>query len=136
MPHFSEWSAQEEFAPASTSAGEARAFVRRELGTQALSYLTGDIELVVSELVTNAVLHARTSLVVVIAGTPGCVTLTVHDGSWNIPVMRVAEPSDTGGRGMSIVAACSTGWGTTIDVEGHKSVWATFGTPTTTAGVI
>lgn len=131
MPHLSEWSAQQEFSPKVTSAGDARAFVGHHLRRHALGYLIDDIELVVSELVTNAVLHARTSLLVVITANPGCVKLTVHDGSGSLPVWRTAEPSDTGGRGMSIVDACSTEWGTVCDIEGHKSVWASFDTKIT-----
>lgn len=120
------WSAQEEFAPDLLSAHQARAFVSHQLRLHHLDYLAADAELVVSELVTNAVLHARTHLVVSISQSPQRVRLAVHDNSPSFPVPRDAEPTDAGGRGMSLVEAYSTEWGTTRNAQGHKSVWATF----------
>ena len=129
MPHHhSAWHAQQEFAPGKLSARHARAFVTDQLDLHRLEYLVDDATLVVSELVTNAVLHARTHLVVAISELPRSVRLAVHDNSDALPVMARADIDRTSGRGMTIVDACATEWGTERDADGHKCVWATFST--------
>ena len=130
MPHHHTWHAEQEFAPGLLSARHARTFVADQLRTHRLDYLVEDATLVVSELVTNAVLHARTHLVVAIAGLPPGVRLAVHDNSGTLPVLGHAEADHTSGRGMTIVDSCATDWGTDRDAQGHKSVWATFATRT------
>lgn len=128
MPHPPAWHAEQEFAPGLLSACHARTFVSDQLGSHRLNYLIEDATLVVSELVTNAVLHAKTHLVVVIDELPQWVRLAVHDNSSTLPVMGHAEPDHTSGRGMTIVDSCATAWGTDRDAQGRKSVWATFAT--------
>jgi hypothetical protein len=91
-----------------------------------LPYLVDDIRLVVSELVTNSVLHARTALTVKIQAMPACVMLTVHDESPSTPVTGVATVDATGGRGMDVVEQVSSDWGVTPGIRGDKSVWASF----------
>ncbi len=126
MPHPPAWHAEQEFAPGKLSARHARAFITDQLDRHRLDHLVDDATLVVSELVTNAVLHARTHLVVAISELPLGVRMVVHDNSDALPVMGRADTDRTGGRGMTIVDACATEWGTDCDTEGHKSVWATF----------
>ena len=48
--------------PAGASVGEARRFVTALLAERGLEHLQDDATLAVSELVTNAVLHARTTI--------------------------------------------------------------------------
>lgn len=122
------WQAEQEFAPGLLSARHARSFVADQLGMHRLDYLADNATLVVSELVTNAVLHARTHLVVVISELPRWVRLAVHDNSSTLPVMGRAEVDDTSGRGMTIVDSCASDWGTERDAQGRKCVWATFAT--------
>src|SRR5687768_8027247 len=85
------WSNEMRFAPASTSPAEARAFVERHLAHHELRYLVDDIRLVVSELVTNAVVHAITPIRVKIQELPFCVKLTVYDESADVPVLRLDQ---------------------------------------------
>lgn len=120
------WSHETRFTPVTTSASEARAFVRLHLHEHHLPYLVDDIRLVVSELVTNSVLHARTPLTVTIQAMPACVMLTVHDESPSTPVTAVRNMDATGGRGMDVVEQCSSDWGVTPGIKGDKSVWASF----------
>jgi len=85
-----------------------------------------DLRLVVSELVTNAVTHARTSVTVTLQELPFCVMLTVHE---HPPARRsgvIERAGDTGGRGLAIVEQVSSEWGVSPGVDGDKSVWASF----------
>ncbi|MGB0101353.1 MAG: ATP-binding protein [Nocardioides sp.] len=85
-------------------------------------------ELGVSELVTNALLHATPPLTVRVRGTREHPRVEVRDGSTEIPVLPGNEPQDaddlllTFGRGLSIVARCATAWGVEIEEDG-KLVW-------------
>lgn len=84
-------------------------------------------ELGVSELVTNALLHADDPIAVRVRGTREHPRLEVTDGSRNPPVLPgpAASLDDllaTFGRGLDIVARCSTAWGATIERDG-KVVW-------------
>ncbi|HQR28155.1 MAG TPA: ATP-binding protein [Nocardioides sp.] len=86
-------------------------------------------ELGVSELVTNALLHAADPIVVRVRGTSQHPRVEVADGSQQPPVLLVPEPSHefddllaTFGRGLSIVARCSVAWGAAMEQDG-KVVW-------------
>jgi len=85
-------------------------------------------ELGTSELVTNALLHALPPLSVRVRGTREHPRIEVRDGSTEVPVMPGSDPHDdddlllTFGRGLTIVARCSTAWGVDVEVDG-KTVW-------------
>lgn len=85
-------------------------------------------ELGVSELVTNALLHAVPPIQVRVRGTREHPRVEVHDGSRERPVLPTAievDPDDlllTFGRGLSIVARCSDAWGAEVEEDG-KTVW-------------
>lgn len=74
--------------PTPTSAGEARRFVGAKLEAWGLAALRSEVELLTSELVTNAVLHARTPISVVIAVAEGCLEVDVLDSNPRPPVTR------------------------------------------------
>jgi hypothetical protein len=111
--------------------------VRELLTCWGLGYLTDDAELIIAELVGNAVRHGlRTAPQVIAAGAEpsalrlcllrrmGEVMLAVTDPSDEAPTPR--PPSFTGesGRGLQIVGALSYVWGWS-PIEGHgKAVWA------------
>ena len=112
-----------------TSPSRARSFVRAELSAQGLPDLVDDVELVVSELVTNAVLHAGTALVVTLSEDGARVLLTVRDHTPRFgPLVRTVTPSDTQGRGLMITEMISDDWGVEIASTSAKSVWASFST--------
>jgi anti-sigma regulatory factor (Ser/Thr protein kinase) len=78
--------------------------------------------LLTSEVVTNAVLHARTEAQLTVVVSAGAVRVEVIDGEPREPVPRRAAIDDTSGRGMQLIDALSSRWG----VEPHgvgKLVW-------------
>lgn len=85
-------------------------------------------ELGVSELVTNALLHATAPIQVRVRGTREHPRVEVRDGSRERPLLPSGAPDEeddlllTFGRGLSIVARCSDAWGAEIEVDG-KTVW-------------
>jgi anti-sigma regulatory factor (Ser/Thr protein kinase) len=121
-----EWSHESEFAAEASSASDARKFVSGLLSVHGLGHLGGDVELVVSELATNALVHADTSFTVVLGAFEGTVFLEVLDGSHVGPAFVVARALEINGRGLVIVQALSRDWGVTANASGGKSVWAEF----------
>jgi anti-sigma regulatory factor (Ser/Thr protein kinase) len=97
------------------SAAIARHSVRTTLACWGLEDLTADAELIASELVTNAVQHARPRGAAVEAPgrcrltverpSPSVVWLTVFDPSPRYPVSRVASADEESGRGLAVVEA-------------------------------
>jgi len=84
-------------------------------------------EQAVSELVTNALLHAEPPLTLRLAGTATYPRIEVTDGSAKPPAPneRMTEEDEllsTVGRGLGIVAMCSVAWGARIHRDG-KVVW-------------
>ncbi|MFN7148285.1 MAG: ATP-binding protein [Microthrixaceae bacterium] len=79
--------------------------------------------LVVSELATNAVLHARTEFVVRVSSDDGAVRVAVYDASSGRPEMGTMDPAAVTGRGLGIVESLASSWGID-DAEGGKWVWA------------
>ena len=81
-----------------------------------------DAELLVSELVTNAVLHARSATVVTIDHDATTVRIAVCDDSPVRPRLRDYGPEAVTGRGLVIVDRLSRRWGVDPS-EGGKCVW-------------
>ena len=85
-------------------------------------------ELGVSELVTNALLHAEAPIQVRVRGTREHPRVEVRDGSVTPPLLPDTRPTDeddlllTFGRGLGIVARCADAWGAEIEDDG-KVVW-------------
>ncbi|MFC4784355.1 ATP-binding protein [Nocardioides sp. MAHUQ-72] len=85
-------------------------------------------ELGVSELVTNALLHADPPIQVRVRGTREHPRVEVRDGSLEPPRLPETHPTDedelllTFGRGLGIVARCADAWGAEIEDDG-KVVW-------------
>ena len=126
MSTTSVWSHSLQLRAEPASASLAREFVRSELLTAGLPQLVDDLRLVVSELVTNAVSHARTSSTVVLERSGPSVTLTVRDCSPSLPLLEAADSMAGGGRGLGIVDVLSCDWGVTSPLGEPKSVWAAF----------
>lgn len=105
------------------SAGEARNLVRSTLDGWTDDDRIDDILLCVSELVTNAVVHASSSPRVVVHVRPAVIHVEVSDASDVMPVPRDASPVDTSGRGMSILSGFSDRWGSLRRSGGGKTVW-------------
>lgn len=105
------------------SAGEARELVRTTLDGWTDGDRIDDIVLCVSELVTNAVVHASSSPRILVHVRPAVIHVEVSDASDVLPTPRVAELNDTSGRGMSILTGFSDRWGSLRRSGGGKTVW-------------
>lgn len=83
------------------------------------------VALVVSELATNAVLHARTPFEVRVKVGDGHVRVEVHDGTGRRPVRRYFSDQATSGRGLRLIETLCRAWGVEPDADGAgKTVWA------------
>jgi anti-sigma regulatory factor (Ser/Thr protein kinase) len=83
-----------------------------------------DARLLLTELVTNAVVHARSPLAVSISRQQSTLRLAVRDQSTAQPTVRDETSSAPwGGWGLPIVAALSSDWGVET-TSGGKTVWA------------
>jgi serine phosphatase RsbU (regulator of sigma subunit)/anti-sigma regulatory factor (Ser/Thr protein kinase) len=104
-----------------TSAGRARNLVRRPLRRWNLTELIPVTELLVSELVTNAVRYAqgKIGLRLVLEGGLVCEVL---DDSAALPRLRYPGDEDERGRGLQIVSQIAQRWGTRRTTSG-KVVW-------------
>jgi serine/threonine-protein kinase RsbW len=107
------------------SAAIARKLVRTALAAWGLEDLIESGTLIISELVSNAVEHARLDSIRVIISRPSptLVRLAVVDRSKVIPIIRTDSNGDqTRGRGLLLVDAFSDRWGTDLYRWGKK-VW-------------
>ncbi|MFI6347487.1 ATP-binding protein [Streptomyces sp. NPDC050560] len=106
------------------SADRARSLVRTALGVWGLRRAVDDCALIVTELVTNAVKHARgPSLRVTVARRGRFVRVAVTDGSRTLPRLRHPSGAEADGRGLMLVDALADEWGADLKSWG-KSVWA------------
>jgi hypothetical protein len=104
----------------------ARQFVRSTLQSWELDGMIEVAVLVVSELATNAVLHAHSAFTVVVARDAlGSVRLDVVDGSVKLPMRRSSSAGATTGRGLSMIQGLATDWGSE-PLETGKRVWVRF----------
>ena len=110
------------FAPEPRSVGLARRFVADALTDAGRRQWVDVAELLVSEMVTNAVLHAHTDIDVVIAVGEETARLEVHDRSPALPAQRSYDVHATTGRGLGLVAMLSRSSGVEV-LQGGKSVW-------------
>ena len=104
------------------SAGSARRFVETTLEEWDCADSLEIVKLLVSELVTNAVVHAGSDAEVVVQLTPSVLHIEVMDDSPVMPVLRKPGSSDTSGRGLALVENFASAWGTRRLAHG-KSVW-------------
>jgi anti-sigma regulatory factor (Ser/Thr protein kinase) len=104
-----------------TSASEARSLIREPLQRWSLSELVPTTQLLVSELVTNAIRYAtgEVTLRMVLEGSLVCEVL---DGSAALPRLRHAGRDEECGRGLEVVSQLSQRWGARRTPQG-KIVW-------------
>jgi anti-sigma regulatory factor (Ser/Thr protein kinase) len=108
--------------PVPEASSQARRFVRDRLRLLGVESLTDSAELGVSELVTNACLHARTEITVGLhLLESGAVRIEVSDDSPRQPRKQAFNPMATTGRGLRLLSAYGT-WGVE-DAVGGKTVW-------------
>lgn len=101
----------------------AREFVRSCLREWGADHLVEQASLVVTELATNAVLHAGSPYEVRLTHAGGVLRIEVADGNTGTPEPQPFSAVDETGRGIVIVAAVSASWG--IETQPHgKVTWA------------
>ncbi len=100
----------------------ARAQAARQLAAWGLQEVTFTTELIVSELLTNAIRHAEPpiQLRLILDGALSC---EVSDGSSSAPHLRRADRYDGDGRGLLLVAQLTERWGSRHTRTG-KTIWA------------
>lgn len=79
-------------------------------------------QLLLSELVTNAVVHGEPPVVVTVEIGPSALRIEVVDHGSNAPELQEASISDSHGRGLQLVAGLSEQWGIECRTGG-KAVW-------------
>ncbi|WP_371499276.1 ATP-binding protein [Kitasatospora sp. NBC_00374] len=115
------------------SAGRARALLRDQAHAWGLPEDTTETALLLlSELVTNACRHARVPsgrrVGIRCILRDGTLRVEVSDPGDGVPRPRRAGPDDESGRGLVLVAALATGWGTHPRPSGPgKTVWFELG---------
>ena len=113
-----------ELPGAPTSVRSARRLVVDALRSWDLEHLEESAVLLVSELVTNSVLHARTDLSVEMQRTAQVVRVVVRDGSRRRPQQRRHEVTAATGRGLGLLDAVAWRWGCEDAPEPYaKAVW-------------
>lgn len=100
----------------------ARRFVDGVLTDAGYDDVLDVVQLLVTELVTNAVMHARSGTTVTVRLLPEAVRVEVVDRDDSFPKRRTPQPDRPGGRGLELVEQMSTSWG--IDMlDVGKRTW-------------
>lgn len=105
-----------------TNVRAARRFVERALLETDFVDLSDLVMLLTSELVTNAFLHAATSVDLLVELGTDCVRIEVSDTGGGEPSVRPLDTSTTGGRGMALLDTLANDWGVITRTDG-KVVW-------------
>jgi anti-sigma regulatory factor (Ser/Thr protein kinase) len=111
---------------------DARSFVSESVAAWTIGTCDEDVRLVTSELVANAVVHARTPFTVGVSWTGKIVLIEVTDGSKEFSLRKHHTPGLIGGLGLVLVQAVSVRWGWDATRDG-KTVWAILRAPGGTA---
>ncbi|MES4889549.1 SpoIIE family protein phosphatase [Streptomyces sp. NPDC096012] len=116
--HVAEWRLDSDPREAS----RARRLVREQLMTWDLPQAVETAELLVSEVVTNALRHARSERIGLRVVRTDALLFEVTDDEPALPAMIAAEPHDEAGRGLRVVSRLAREWG--ASAAGHrKTVW-------------
>ncbi len=120
-----------EFAGTPCSVATVRTWARHLLNGKVADAALDDVVLLLSEVVTNSVVHSDSghapggSVTVCLGLGGGMVHAEViDDGSaTSLPFVRAAGLDSDGGRGLLLVEAMATGWGVHHDTEAGTAVW-------------
>lgn len=123
---------REGFRRSVVAPGQARDVVGAACSRWGIEHLARSAQLVVSELVTNAVIHAGTDIGLEVMLRGDFLLVRVRDGSATPPVEGTPQGADGStvelidhGRGLPIVRGLSSGWGFLVNDKGDgKVVWA------------
>jgi anti-sigma regulatory factor (Ser/Thr protein kinase) len=116
------------FVPVPAVVRDVRAFVREVFRGWGEDARISEAEIIVAELASNAVVHARSPFRVSISRTQSEIKIAVSDASTSPPENRHGYwglgGGRQGGRGISIVASLSLDWDSHPEADG-KTIWAT-----------
>jgi anti-sigma regulatory factor (Ser/Thr protein kinase) len=124
------------------AARAAREFTGQILRGWGLPVLADDAAVIVSELVTNALMHggsavngaAHEDVELILWHRSGQVVCAVTDPGAGAPVLVQPDPLGEAGRGLHMVQALSATWGWTRLGASRKAVWAAMGVPAADVG--
>jgi anti-sigma regulatory factor (Ser/Thr protein kinase) len=120
--------ASKRFIHDTRSVPQARRFV-----TEFLSDSSPDprslAEMMVSELVTNCLLHTGSDFTVSLEQTEHQLRVEVSDEGEGRPVLRPSDPTSVSGRGLRAIDMLSDSWGVETHASSGKTVWFTLKVP-------
>jgi len=120
-------SASWEVPPENNAVARARSFVTNTLrGWAAPDDTTDTVQLLASELVTNAIVHGLPPIELRLRSHAGEILLEVLDGANFIPRKLRPTPDDEHGRGLQLVALLADRWGSRVTDRG-KAMWCVTG---------
>jgi len=110
------------FEPHADQVVEARRFVTSALAGWGVA--DPDVALLVSELATNAVLHARSDFTVrVDLEDSGRLRVEVQDRNSRLPTFAAVGPEAYSGRGLTLLQHLSAAWGVDAHGADGKTIW-------------
>ncbi|WP_435771423.1 ATP-binding protein [Nocardioides sp. SYSU DS0651] len=118
--------ARRRFPAHPSSVGQARALLREALSEPAHEPLLDDAQLLVSEVVTNALVHAGTPIDLAVSVQGATLRVEVSDGAAHLPVRRDYAAMAGTGRGLQLLDALGDRWGVDPTHDG-KTVWFELG---------
>jgi anti-sigma regulatory factor (Ser/Thr protein kinase) len=110
------------FESSEESVGAARRFVADRI-PDAGAEVRDSVSVMVSELSTNALVHAAGGFEVSVERSDRDVVVSVSDQEDGKPILQSPGPSEPHGRGLRIVDALSDEWGISANAVAGKSVW-------------
>ncbi len=116
-----------QLAPLAQSSQAARMWVRPKLQAWNFGGVADEVELLLSELVSNVVEHVGEPMSVRLTQHDGRVRVEVDDPSEVAPVVRAPDLRAEGGRGMRLIASFADRWGTVVHSDDGKTVWFELG---------
>jgi len=111
------------------AAGRSRAFAAGVCARWSLDDIIDDVILLVSELVTNAVVHARTKAELQLTRGRAVLTIAVADNASGLPCLGAANPLAPTGRGLLLVTRLADALGSYRRPGGGKVVWCALRLP-------
>ncbi|MEY9844007.1 ATP-binding protein [Streptacidiphilus sp. MAP5-3] len=112
------WAAIASFPPHPRNVRHARRITRTALAAWGASELVDSAEMVVSELVTNALRYGSGPVDLTLALTEAGLRISVTDEGTSLPTTRDAEPDAQGGRGLHIVELLAKSWEVIVRLTG------------------
>ena len=135
LPYRQYHTAVVDLGPQPADVPAARRFLARHLGRWGCGDLLDDAHVVVTELVTNAFVHAGTRCELRAGLTARALRLQVTDYGPGMPDPRAADDRADHGRGLLLVSALCVAWGVEALPDGGKVVWAELPRPAAPADV-